>query len=102
MNRLHPIVGVLRPGIVWMVLWGAIGAALSIVVGIVDPPSIDPGEGPVDLARILGGVGGASGVVFGLLLAVAERHKTVADVPLLRAMAWGVVAGAALPLLTSI
>ena len=98
----HRIVDVLRLGLFWMVLWAAIGAILSIVVGIVDPPSIDPGEGPVDMARILGGVGAACGVVFGLLLVVGERHRMIADVPLLRAVLWGAIAGIVLPLLPSV
>jgi hypothetical protein len=85
-----------------MLFWAAIGAALSIVIGVVDPPSIDAGEGPVDVARLLGGVGVASGIVFGLLLAVGERRRAAADISLFRAALWGAIAGAALPLLTGI
>ena len=86
-------------GIGWMVAWGAFGAALSVVAGIVDPGALDPGEGPVDLARTLGSVGGGTGVVFGLALAIAERRKTIAEASLLGALLWGIVAGAVLPLL---
>ncbi len=100
MNILHRTAGILGLGVVWMVIWGAIGAPLAIVVGIIDPHAIGPGEGPVDLARIIGVVGGASGLVFGLLLTIGERRSEVAEVPLLRAVMWGVVAGAALPLLS--
>ncbi len=86
-------------GIGWMAAWGALGAALSIVAGIVDPATIDPGEGPVDLARKLGSVGGGTGIVFGLFLSIAERGKPIAEVSLLRALLSGIVAGAVLPLL---
>ncbi|HKQ56370.1 MAG TPA: hypothetical protein VJY35_00765 [Candidatus Eisenbacteria bacterium] len=85
----------------WMLFWAGVGAMLSIVVGIVDPPSIDAGEGPIDLARILGGVGAASGALFGLVLAVVERKRTTAEVPVLRALLWGALAGAAVGLLLS-
>jgi hypothetical protein len=98
MTMLHRVWQVLRLGLTWMVIWSAIGATLSFVIGIVDPPSIDPGEGPVDVARILGGVGAGSGLIFGLLLTVLERLTRLGDLPFLRAMLWGIVAGAALPL----
>lgn len=102
MSLTRHLIEPLRLGLVWMVLWATTGALLSIVVGIVDPPSIDPGEGPVALAKLLGGIGGASGIVFGLLLAGGERHRSVTDLSLLRAAAWGAAAGAVLPLLTGI
>ena len=87
-------------GATWVCLWAAFGAARAIVVGIVDPPSIDPGEGPIDVARILGIAGGACGFTCGLLLAIAEPNRPLATVPLLRAGLWGAIAGTALPLLT--
>jgi hypothetical protein len=102
MTMLHRAWVVLRLGLIWMVMWGATGATLSIVVGIVDPPSIDPGEGPLDLARVLGGVGAGSGLIFGLLVSVLERLTRLGDLPYFRAMLWGIVAGAALPLLTGL
>lgn len=83
----------------WMFLWAAVGAMLSIVVGVIHPPSIGEGEGPIDLARILGGVGAASGALFGLVLAVVERRRLTAEVPILRALLWGALAGAAVGLL---
>jgi hypothetical protein len=99
MTILHRVWSVFRLGLIWMVLWGAIGTILSFVIGIVDPPSIDPGEGPVDVARILGGVGAGAGLIFGLLVTVLERMTRLGDLPYRRALLWGIVAGAALPLL---
>ena len=92
---LRRVRGVVSSGLVWMLIWGAIGASLSIVIGIVDPPAIGPGEGPADLARIVGSVGVLAGVTFALLLTVGERRTAVADVSVLRAASWGALAGAA-------
>ena len=85
-----------------MATWGAVGFTISVVAGIIDPDVIDTGEGPVDLARIMGPVGAASGIVFGLLLVIGERGKAVADIRLLRAVMWGVVAAAMIRLLTGL
>jgi hypothetical protein len=84
--------------VVWTVIWAAIGASISLVAGAIDPETIDTGEGPADLARIVGGVGAAAGLVFGVLLTVAESRITIADVPFIRAAFWGAIAGAAVGL----
>ena len=47
--------GALGLSIVWGTVWAAIFAALTVVIGIVDPDSIDPGETVVRIAWI-GGV----------------------------------------------
>jgi len=92
--NLQPrLLGVLGLAVLWAVLWGSIGFALAIAVGLVDPRQIDAGEGPADIAPILGAAGGASGLVFGLLLLV-ERRRTVAEVRLTRALMWGAVGAA--------
>lgn len=100
MNVRHRIITIASLGLLWMLGGAAIGASLAIIVGIVDPPSIGAGEGPIDLARILGGVGAASGIVFGVLLLIGERRREVADVPLMRALMWGAVTGLLLPVLS--
>jgi len=97
---LHRIAFPMVLGFAWMAIWAACGATLSIVVGILHPPSIGPGEGPLDLARIVGGAGAGCGVLFGVLLLIVERGRGLGEVPLLRAILWGMLAGVALPLLT--
>jgi hypothetical protein len=77
----------------WMLLWASFGAVLSTIAGLIDPAVIGPGEGPADVARILAGVGLAAGAAFGVLLAVAERGRTLTEVPFLRIVMWGVLAG---------
>ena len=89
---------VLRVAAGWMVGWALLGATLSIVVGYIDPPAIDAGEGPIDLARIVGTVGGACGLAFGVLVATMERGKELAEVGWLRALAWSGIAGLTMPL----
>lgn len=89
-----------RLGLVWMVIWGAAGAAVSLLALVTDPPVIGPGEGPLDMAWQVGMVGGVSGVLFGLALLVGERDSDLADVTLMRAGTLGIVAGAVLPLLS--
>lgn len=92
------ILPVVRIAAFWMLGWALFGALLSLVVGYVDPPSIDVGEGPIDIARILGVVGGACGLAFGTLVATMERGKALSEVNLVRALAWSGIAGLTMPL----
>jgi hypothetical protein len=98
LRRLRGLVGT---GLTWAVGWAAIAMAIGLVVGWLDPDSIDPGEGPLRIGSILGLVGFVSGVGFGLVLAVAERRRQLADLSVIRAALWGALGAAALPLLTS-
>jgi len=92
--------GVLNIGVAWAVVWAAIFGTLGIVIGIVRPEVIDPGEEPVRIATILGGVGLLAGILFGLLLSFAESARPIRDIALSRAAVWGIIASAAFPLLT--
>jgi hypothetical protein len=83
--------GAIGLGVTWAVAWGAIFAALVAVVAVVDPDSIDPGEGPLAVARI-----GA------ILLAVTERRKALLNLSLARAAVWGALGTAVFPLLTPV
>jgi len=83
--------GALGISIAWGAVWAAIFAALTVVIGIVDPDSIDPGETVARIAWIGGVFGLVSGAVFSLLLSLAERRKTIRDLSLRRAALWGVV-----------
>ncbi len=94
--------GVLGIGVTWAVAWAAIFAALSIVVGIIDPDSIDQGEGPLGLARIGGIFGFISGIVFGATLALADGRKVLSKLSVGRAALWGAIGTAAFPLLTAV
>lgn len=93
---LKTVVGL---SLLWTLIWGALGAGVSLLIGLIDPPSIDPGEGPWDLAWIVGMAGLLAGAVFGVILLVGERRSELAEVWPVRAVMWGVTAGMILPFL---
>lgn len=99
LRRLRGIVGT---AITWGAGWALVGAALSTIVGIVDPPAIDAGEGPLSIARIIGTVGLVIGAFFASVFTLAEgKRKSIAELSLLRATAWGMIGAAILPLATT-
>jgi hypothetical protein len=83
---------VLGIGLAWAVLWAVFWAIVLVTIGIVDPDSIDPGEGPA-AAAILGSMGLFSGVVFGMLLSIGGRARIDTE-PLMSTIGWGVVSSA--------
>ena len=78
----------------------AIFAAVGLVIGFIDPDSIDAGEGPLDVATIGGFVGLMSGACFGTLLSFAESRRSILSLSLGRAALWGMLGSSAFPLLT--
>ena len=66
-------------GATWGVTWGAVFATLGLIVGIIDPDSIDPGEGPLRIAAIGAFYGLITGAAFSLLLSVAERRRAITE-----------------------
>ena len=86
----------------WGVAWGAIFAAVGLVIGVFDPDSIDPGEGPLLVARIGATYGFVTGTSFGALLGLAERHRSILNLPLWRVAAWGALAASVYILLTPV
>jgi hypothetical protein len=67
---------------------------------VVDPDSIDPGEGPLLAVRIVGFQGLVAGAAFGLLLSLTETRKRILNLSLIRVAAWGLLASAVLPFVT--
>jgi hypothetical protein len=101
MNRLlRKLRGVIGIGLTWGAVWAVISAAIGLVIGVIDPDSIDPGESPLLMGAIVGFQGFVAGVGFGILLSLAETRKTILDLSPGRAAIWGMLASAALPLLT--
>jgi len=99
-SMLRKLRGIVSIGLTWGTLWGFLMFVTGVIIGIVDPDSIDPGESPVVIGAILGGMGLVSGALFGILLSVAERRKTIRELSVLRAALWGAVAAAAPLVLT--
>jgi Mg/Co/Ni transporter MgtE len=94
--------GVFGMGVTWAVAWAALFFALGVVIGIIDPDSIDPGEEPNQFARIGAIVGFIAGAAFGLLILFAEARKKLLNLSLARAGLWGAIASSLFPLLTSV
>jgi len=94
--------GFLGMGATWGVTWGAVFATLGLIVGIIDPDSIDPGEGPLRIAAIGAFYGLITGAAFSLLLSVAERRRAITELSAGRAALWGAISAAVFPLLTPV
>ena len=94
--------GVVAVGLTWCAVWAAFGALIGITALVISPEVVDQGEGPLDIARILGTAGVVSGAGFALLLATLERGRGLLDVSMGRVAAWGVIGGALIPLLTDV
>lgn len=88
-------------GVTWGVAWGAI-FALGLIIGVLNPDSIDPGEGPIRIGGIGFIYGLVSGAAFGVLLSVSERRKGILELSMTRAIVWGILGTALFPLLTPV
>jgi hypothetical protein len=99
------VVGPLRSVAAIVLTWGAVWVATVLVIGlvvkIVDPASIDPGEGPLVMITTFGGVGLAAGALFAALLLVVERGRPILDLRPLRAALWGALAAVPWPFVTT-
>lgn len=94
--------GALGLGVTWGVAWAAIFTAIAVVIGIFDPDSIDPGEGPLQIGVIGAIFGFVSGIAFGATLALADGRKVLSKLSVGRAALWGAIGTAAFPLLTPV
>jgi hypothetical protein len=91
--------GAVTIGVIWALLWIAIGLILLAIVRVVRPQEIETGEGPGTVLPILGLVGFLSGLGFAGLLSVAERRTGLHELSLTRVALWGLLGSAAIPLL---
>ena len=98
---LRKLRGILGTGLTWGAAWAAFFGALGLVISVVDPASIDPGEAPLMLAVFGGGFGLIAGTAFGLLLSFAEGRRRLIELTPGRAAIWGALAAATIPLLKS-
>ena len=99
LRKCRAILGV---AFTWGTVWGTVFALIALAVGVIDPDSIDPGETPLRIAGLGAVFGVVSGIVFGALLSVAERRKTLRELSLVRVALWGAVATAVFPLVTPV
>lgn len=91
--------GALGIGLTWGVLWVGLGMVLILIIKVVDPGQIGPGEGPAETLPILGLVGLLSGIGFAGILSLAERRRTLRELSVGRAALWGLLGGVGIPLL---
>ena len=81
---------VLGIGVAWGILWLAFWAVVVAVIGILDPDSIDPGEGTM-FVTIFGPMGFFSGIAFAILFLLSERGRTPAAPSWVRVAGWGIL-----------
>jgi hypothetical protein len=81
-------------GLVWAILWVAAVSLIGVIIAIVDPDSIDPGEGPMITAAIFGPMGFFSGVAFALLTSIGRHRAPDRGLSPARAAGWGMLGSA--------
>lgn len=89
--------GLLGLGAFSAAAWALFGLVLGSVILILDPASVDAGEGPLWIAYYLGRTGFVAGVAAGALLAAIGRRKALLDLRMGTVIAVGAAAGATLP-----
>lgn len=73
-------------GLIWAVPW----AIVAVLIGWV----VDPNESMEEMWWVIGAYPGfLGGVLFSIVLAIAERHRTLGELSVRRFGAWGAAAG---------
>ncbi len=101
-TTLRKLAGALAMELVFGIVWAAFGLAAVAVIGHYRPEDIDPGEGPLNAMRVIGGAGLVVGAACVSLLLLAERRRAFAGVPPWRAALWAMLAAAVFALLTEV
>lgn len=99
-SLLRIVRGTLGMGVAWAAAWALVFAALAAIAGLVDPASIDPGEGLIRVGAIGAVFGFVSGTAFAVLLSWTEARRAIRSLSLGRAAVWGALATAIYPLAT--
>lgn len=91
--------GVLGIAASWSIVWAAVFAALGSVIWMTRPQDFDAGESLLVVAGFSAVVGFASGTVYGVILALVERRRTITELAIPRVCVWGALASAVWPVL---
>lgn len=86
--------------LIWGILWASVAVVVGTTIAAIDPSQIDAGEGPIELAPVIGLVGFICGVAFGALLLATGRMEEIFHSPLTRFILPGMVIAAAVPLVS--
>jgi hypothetical protein len=93
--KLRGLVGV---GLTWAIVWGLAFAAIAAIVGVIDPDSVDIGEGPLDVAPYGALFGFVAGSLFALLLIMGDGRRKIRELSLARTALWGAIGTALMAL----
>lgn len=97
LRRLRGMLGV---GLTWGVAWSICFYLLALVIGVLDPDSIDPGEEPHRIGAFMGILGFVSGAAFAALLSLSEHRKALRDLSTWKPALLGFLGASLLPILT--
>ncbi len=95
---LKRIRGALGLGLTWAVGWSVVGAMLRIVAGVITGGPIAAASGSLVAglavaSAVFGVMGFIGGTAFSVVLGIAERRRTFAEMSLPRFAGWGAVGG---------
>ena len=93
-RKLRSLRSGLGISLTWGILWAVVWTSVGMIIGIVDPDSIAPGESPFIPGAFLGLMGLFSGFCFCILLLLFERDRTVSEMSLIRVVLWGILGSA--------
>jgi hypothetical protein len=94
---VRKLMGAIRVSLAWQPLWWLLWALFSILIFVLQPETLDPGEG-IAMVKIFGLIGLASGAAFALLLASIESGRNIRDLSTGRIAIWGILGTATVPL----
>ncbi|RPJ58729.1 MAG: hypothetical protein EHM23_16610 [Acidobacteria bacterium] len=77
----------------WSILWLAFWVAVGTIIAILDPDSIDPGEGPMFIV-IFGPMGFFSGVAFGFIASIGGHGSCITGRSMIRVAGCGILGSA--------
>jgi hypothetical protein len=81
---------VLGIALTWAIVWLAFWTILAGIIAVVDPDSIDPGEGAMFFV-LFGPMGLFSGIAFGILLSMAGRGRAAGGLSPINVAALGML-----------
>lgn len=98
---LRRIRGLLGLGLFGAVTWGVTGLLIGGALLVLRPQDVGIGEGPVRLAYHFVRCGLVAGLLSGVVLGLAERHRSMLALRGWRLTLWGAIGGLGVPWLAA-